>query len=158
MAYSEAAWAFWTHWSRFDTFIFLFHLNFISKTTFDTVGMIQAAWTLLLLSLRYWGEGGNDNWSSCPFNSRRVWICEFERGCSGNVFVQLLTANVYFLQTVYAVKAPRRAACGADWRLHFVSPQNKDFLLWPLIPAALISKFVGRRNFIVLSFVYWWAS
>lgn len=98
VAYSEVTLAFWMHRSTLDPFIFLFHLSFISKTTFDTVGMIQAAWTLLLLSLQYRGEGGNDKRSSCPFNSRRFWICESERGCWGNVFVQLLTGNVYFLQ------------------------------------------------------------
>lgn len=102
LASSEATLAFRRYRSRLEPFIFLFHLNFISKTTFDTVGMIQAAWTLLLLSLQYWGEGGreggNDKRSSCPFNSRRFWICESERGCWGNVFVQLLTGNVYFLQ------------------------------------------------------------
>lgn len=97
VAYSEATVAFRTRRSRLDPFIFLFHLNFISKTTFDTVGMIQAAWTLLLLSLQHWGEGGNDKRSSCPFNSRRFGICESERGCWGNVSVQLWTGNVYFL-------------------------------------------------------------
>lgn len=158
VADSEATLAFWTYPSRSDPFIFLFHLDFISKTTFDTAGMIQAAWTLLLLSLQSRGEGGNDKRSSCPFNSRRFWICECERGCWGKRVCSALDRKCLFsaetVQSKHLAGLHMEPIDGCTSSL----PQNRDCLLWSLIPAALISKLVGGWNFhsFKMFFFFFW--
>lgn len=127
LAYSEATLAFWGYRSRLEPFIFLFHLNFISKTTFDTVGMIQAAWTLLLLSLQYWGEGGREGTT----NDLHVLLTAGgSESVNLNVAAEEMCLSSFWQETSifcrdHAVKAPRRAAYGADWWLHFMSSSEQ---------------------------------